>query len=246
MSCIDHAERAPAALSTGGFAPVRPHLLAVVAHELRQPLSTGIMAADLLTDLLEAGTSMDALRRHLGLVDRCMRQTLRLADDLLALGRAESGALRLRRAPTDVAALLDEASGFVALAAMAKRVVVHVVPPGALPRPAADRHRIQQVLANVCGNAVKFTPEGGRVTLGALAVPDAVEISVTDSGPGVAPDELPRLFDPFYQVGDAGGGTGLGLAIAKWLVEAHGGRIAARPADGGGLVVAFTIPLDSA
>ena len=112
-----------------------------------------------------------------------------------------------------------------------------------LPRPLADHQRLLQVLANVCGNAVKFTPAGGRIMLAATENEESVEVSVTDTGPGIQPDELPHVFDVYWRSDRAASGAGLGLAIARWLVEAHGGRIEARAPPEGGLTIAFTIPV---
>ena len=248
-------DHAGAVLSSGVAlvppAPVfaRADLLAVIAHELRQPLSAAISANQFVAELVDEGSCGDLVRRNLQLVDRCMREALRLADDILALGRAEAGALRLRRTLVDVGALLEETRARAAPSAAAKGVDLRVVATPALPFPVADPDRLLQVVANLCGNAVKFTPAGGRVALVATATSHMVRVAVTDSGPGVSVDELPRLFDPHWQANRGGAGAGLGLAIAKWLVEAHGGRITAHRGrgggrgGGGGLTVAFTIPL---
>ncbi|AHG93231.1 ATP-binding region ATPase domain protein (plasmid) [Gemmatirosa kalamazoonensis] len=223
----------------------RPDMLAVVAHDLRQPVSAVLMAAEFAEELLGDCSTGEMLQRQLALVQRCARETLRIAEDLLTMGQVEAGALRLRRAPVDVRALLEDVRALVSPHARAKSIHIGVGGPPALPHAYADRDRLLQVLGNLCGNAIKYTPKGGRVCAVAEATDDAIRISITDNGPGVRAGELGRLFDEYWQ-GDgiaAHAGVGLGLAIARWLVEAHGGRIAAETVDGGGLCVAFTLPV---
>jgi signal transduction histidine kinase len=230
----------------------RPDLLAVVAHDLRQPMSAALMAAEFVDELLDDCSSVELVRKQIALVQRCTRETLRLAEDLLVMGQAEAGALRLRMAPVHVRTLLDDACLLVAPHARLKRIELRVVAPDALPRPSADRDRLLQVLTNLCGNAVKFTPAGGAIQLTATAHGADIRIAVTDNGAGIAEGDLTRVFDAYWQGeggrsgGRAGGGAGLGLTIAKWLVEAHGGRITAEPAPGGGSTMAFTIPIGGA
>jgi signal transduction histidine kinase len=221
----------------------RADLLAVVGHDLRQPLSAAIMAMEFVAELLDQDSCTELARRHVALAQRCMRQSLLLADDLLATGQAEAGALRLRPSCVDVVSLLEEARALVTLHAQAKHVEISIAAAAALPHPVADHRRLLQVLANVCGNAVKFTPAGGRVTLAATECGGGVELSVTDSGPGISEEDLPYVFGAYWRSDAVAAGAGLGLWIAKRLVEAHGGRIEARSAGAGGLTVAFTIPL---
>lgn len=223
----------------------RLDFVTVVAHDLRQPMSAALMAAELVEGYLDDASAVDLARKHLALAKRCLRETLQLASDLLAMEQAETGRLRLRRAPVDVAALLRDATTFVAQQARAKQIDVRVRVPRALPRPRADRGRLLQVLTNLSANAVKFTQRGGRITFAATCDARDVHVSVSDSGPGLSDDELPRVFDSHWQgEGDAAAeGVGLGLTIARSLVEAHGGRIVARRSPGGGLAIVFTIPL---
>src|SRR4051812_9988570 len=221
----------------------RADLLAVIGHDLRQPLAAASAAVSFVTELLEGSSCALPAHAPIALAQRCMHQALGLAEDLLTMGQAEAGSLRLRRAPVHLRSLFDEACALLELHARAQRVELSVAAAPSLPRPVADHDRLLQVLANLCGNAVKFTPAGGRVTLSAMESGDAVEVSVTDSGPGIAPDDLPHVFDAYWQSNRAAVGAGLGLAIARWLVEAHGGRIEARAPRDGGLTVAFTIPL---
>ena len=224
----------------------RTDLLAVVAHELRQPLAAAMAATDFVAELLDGGADAPLVREYLELARRGMRHSLRMTHDLVTLGQVGSGTLRLRHAPVDAAALLAEARALLALPARAKRVDVRVVVGRPLPPLVADSDRLLQVLINLCGNALKFTPAGGRVTMSARADATAdamwVRVAVRDTGPGVPAADLRRIFEPYWHAGGASTGAGLGLAVAQWLIEAHGGRIAAHPAFGGGLTVAFTIP----
>jgi signal transduction histidine kinase len=223
----------------------RLNLVAVVAHDLRQPLAAALMAAEMVEESLDDAAAAPVARRAIALAKQCVHETLRLATDLLAMEQAEAGVLRLRRAPVDVALLLREARTLSSAQAGARRVDVHVHAPRGLPQPVADRDRLLQVLMNLCGNAVKFTRVGGSVVLAADCDAGEVHVSVSDTGPGVADHELPHVFEPYWQGARAAGhvSAGLGLTIAKRFVEAHGGRIAAERALGGGLRVVFTIPL---
>ena len=227
--------------------PGRPPLLAVVAHDLRQPTSAALMAAEFADELLDSCASAASVRQQLAVIRRCMRDALRLTQDLLTFGQAEAGALRLRREPLDAVALLHEAAVNAGPAARAKRVDVQVAAAGPAPAVRADHQRLLQVLMNLCDNATKFTAPGGTIRLGVTSDATAVQFHVTDSGPGVPDALLARVFDQYWRAEGRppGGGVGLGLSIAKWFVELHGGDIRAVNAPGGGLTVAFTIPLDS-
>jgi two-component system phosphate regulon sensor histidine kinase PhoR len=109
----------------------------------------------------------------------------------------------------------------------------------------ADEARVEQVLVNLIHNAIKFTPSGGRISISAKAKDNDILVSVADTGIGISPDDLPRIFERFYKADKSrsGGGTGLGLAIAKHIVEAHGGRIWAESTEGRGSIFNFTLPL---
>jgi signal transduction histidine kinase len=208
-------------------------------------MSAALLATQLVESYLDDAAAPPIARTHIAMAQRCMRESLRLASDLLAMEQAEAGVLRLRRAPVDVGALLFDAWALVAQDARARRIGVELCVPRSLPRPSADRDRLLQVLTNLCANAVKFTRRDGRVTLSASHDDAEVRVAVSDTGPGVAEHELPLVFEQYWQVPGAAAqaGAGLGLTIARSLVEAHGGRIVAERARGGGLTVAFTVPL---
>ncbi|GJG89536.1 hypothetical protein tb265_47170 [Gemmatimonadetes bacterium T265] len=236
-------------------ARTREAVLATISHDLRDPLSTITLAASfLLEDLVPADDAHRAVRRHLQAILRAADRMHRLVGDLLDASALDAGRLRLDLAPHTVRALLDEAHESLAPLAAAKGVALAVERPphdpaaadgrGVHPIVSADRDRLLQVFGNLGGNAIKFTPSGGRVTVSAARAGDAIEFRIADFGPGIAVDDLPRVFDRFWQArSTARLGTGLGLAIAKGIVDAHGGRIGARSVVGEGSTFAFTIPL---
>lgn len=222
---------------------VRREFVANVSHELRTPLAS----IRLVVETLEAGAVEDPdvsygfLRRIVGETDRLAL----LVDDLLDLARLESGRVHLHVEPVPAGDLVS--GGVDRLRSQVERARLALVldVPDGLPVVRADRSRIEQVLLNLIHNAIKFTPPGGEIRIAARAVADALEISVADNGVGVAPDELPRLFERFYKADKArrSEGTGLGLAIAKHIVLAHGGTIAADSEPGRGATFTVTLPL---
>ena len=222
---------------------VRREFVANVSHELRTPLAS-IRA---VVETLEAGAiddpvvAGDFLRRIVGEVDRLVL----LVDELLDLARLESGRVQLRLDEVDPAGVLT--TGVERLRAQVERARLGLeleVEPG-LPRVSLDRARIEQVLLNLIHNAIKFTPPGGRIEVGARLDGDALVVSVRDNGIGVPPSELPRLFERFYKADKSrrSEGTGLGLAIAKHIVLAHNGAIWAESALGEGATFFFSLPV---
>lgn len=221
----------------------RDHVLGVVAHDLRNPLTAISATATVLRQYFlpdSAGAAREALD---GIVQASERAT-RLVQDLLEIRRITAGRLALTRAHVPVIPLVEEcAAAHRALAAAASlHLAVDTADSDAVVW--ADGHRLRQVFDNLIGNAVKFTPAGGRVTLGAAARGAEVVFWVADTGPGIEPDVLPRLFDRFWQgrEGDRRG-AGLGLAIAKEVVDAHDGRIWAESRPGSGSTFYFSVPL---
>jgi two-component system phosphate regulon sensor histidine kinase PhoR len=223
---------------------VRREFVANVSHELRTPL-TSIRA---LVETLEAGAlhdpevSTEFLARIVSEVDRLAQ----IVDELLDLARLESGRIHLALEPVAPESLIRRAVQRMAPQTSLAGLTVEISVAPETPTVIADRARVDQVLLNLVHNAAKFTPSGGRITLHAFAVDGAVEFQVRDTGIGVSPNELPRLFERFYKTDRArrSTGTGLGLAIAKHIVQAHGGRIWAEPNQGGGTVFAFRLPVD--
>ena len=228
---------------------LRTHFVSDVSHELRTPL-TSIKG---FVETLRDGAAEDpALRsRFLGTIASETERLIRLASDLLLLTRADTGRLDLNLAPTDIVASVQRAVGQLAGRARAKGVALGFVPPDDTTLAWGDADRLHQVLINLLDNAVKFTPSGGRVVISVDRSGDQATCTVSDTGPGIATDQLPHLFERFYRGdhsrtrGKGESGAGLGLAIAKAIVEAHGGRIWVESEPGRGSAVTFTLPAHS-
>jgi signal transduction histidine kinase len=220
----------------------RDQVLAVVSHDLRNPIhAIQIQTAVLLgknVDLSEK--SEDAIRA----IQRTSHRMERLVQDLLDAQRLDAGhALAIDLRPTRIAGLLDDACALLVPQAESKNIRLECAVPDISSSVLADPERLLQVIWNLLGNAIKFTPEGGSVEIGCEAADEAMRFWVRDTGPGIPPEELPRLFDPYWQARRVARlGTGLGLTISKALVEAHGGRIDVQSAEGEGTVFRFTIP----
>ena len=169
----------------------------------------------------------------------------RLVEDLRILSLAESGALQLKREPSDLDSLIRELVTAFGSRVDTKGVSLIFASALASPVVECDPVRIREVLSNLLTNAMRYTPHGGeiRISLKAdITQPESfVLVEVADSGDGIAPEDLPHVFDRFYKSGDSGG-MGLGLSIAKSLVELHGGKIAASSTSGSGTVISFTLP----
>lgn len=208
-----------------GANKIKDEFLATISHELRTPLNA-ILG---WTSLLRSGLSPEASERAIETVERNARAQAQLIDDLLDISRIISGKLRLDVTNVELERLIHSALETVRPAADAKNVRLQVlIDPNAGP-VSGDAGRLQQVFWNLLGNAVKFTPKGGRVQIKLERVNSHVEISVSDTGNGIAPEFLPYVFDRFRQADQATtrtqGGLGLGLSIVRQIVEMHGGTI---------------------
>ncbi len=218
----------------------RDEMVGVVSHDLRNPLSSIQMSAT----LLDQEVTHAAGKSKLAIIQRSVKRMDRLVRDLLDLTTLEAGSLTLALEPLRVADALAEAVELVAPLATAKGITLATGPSAGDLTLLADRDRLMQVFSNLLGNAAKFTPAGGRVTLSAVAQPGCCRFQVTDTGPGIAPDLVAFVFDRFRQGRELHRqGAGLGLAIAKGIVEAHGGAIAVESTVGAGATFTFTIPL---
>jgi len=215
----------------------RRRLLADVTHELRTPLT--IMQGN-LEALLDGLYPADA--QHLEPILDETRVISRLVDDLRTLSLAEAGALTLHREPTDAAQLVTDAVASFRSQADAAGVDLVTAIDGALPQVDVDPVRMREVLSNLLSNALRYAPRGGNVRVGASTFDGHVRVSVHDTGPGIAAEALPHVFDRFYK-SEESRGAGLGLAIAKSLVVAHGGEIEAISAAGQGTDMRFTLPI---
>lgn len=216
----------------------REEVLAMVAHDVRNPLNAILMA----TELLRRGAE-DRARRPVDTIRRSAARIECMIQDLLNVARMEAGRLTLEANRVPAAQMVSESvEAQKTLAAHASLVVRLDLAPD-LPDVWADRDRLLQILENLIGNAIKFTDEGGTITVGAAPRDGQVLFSVADTGAGIPAKNLPHVFDRFWQAGDGErGGAGLGLAIVKGLVEAHGGHIWVESTLGRGTTFYFTVP----
>jgi len=215
----------------------RDELLAIVSHDLRNPLGVVDLALDLL--VRDPERSELALPRAQRAVDRMKR----LIEDLLEVSRIDAGTLRIDPKPTELGPVLTEAAEQHGVLCMGKGVLFVPDVAGDLGTLDVDRHRLAQVIANLLGNALELTPEGGHITLFAHGDRDHVTIGVSDTGAGIAPDHLAHIFDRFWQAPDRRrGGVGLGLAIVKGIVDAHRGTVDVESTPGKGTTFRVTLP----
>jgi signal transduction histidine kinase len=222
---------------------LRDNALAIVAHDLRSPLSTIAMAADLLREIDD-----DERRRHfLDIITNAARQADFLIHDLMDVTRIENGALRVDLRREQVGYLLESVTEqFAESAAQAGILLGCDVSSVRNTEVMADSRRCVQLLSNLIGNAIKFTPPGGFVRVAAHVRGAFVEVSIQDSGIGIEADELPHVFERFWQASHHHrAGAGLGLAIARGIVEGHGGHMRVRSRRGEGSTFTFTLPLAS-
>lgn len=221
---------------------IREEVLAIVSHDLRNPLHTVEMTAAMLTELRLPAEEQAA---HLEAILRATRHMDRLIQDLLDVTRIQAGKpLSIRPRAEPPARLVREAAEAFRAAAREKHLHLEVRAPDGLPFAHADPQRIHQVLSNLLSNAVKFTPEHGVVRISVGRTPEGLRFAVQDTGPGIAPEDVERIFQPFWQVSrTARLGTGLGLGIARGIVEQHGGRMHVESRPGAGSTFWFTLPL---
>jgi signal transduction histidine kinase len=222
---------------------LRRNLTADTAHELRTPLA--ILRGNL--ESLQEGVVQPSPEIIMSLHDEVVRIS-RLVNDMQDLSLAEAGELHLNRHPLKVEDLVERVMIPFSGEAQNRGIHFSVNLPQNLPVLSVDADKIVQVLINLLGNALRYTPEGGGVELSVRDDGGMVTFFVRDTGPGIEPGELGNIFERFYRIDHSrsrsGGGAGLGLAIAKGLVEAHGGKIWAESNSGEGSRFAFTIPLE--
>jgi two-component system phosphate regulon sensor histidine kinase PhoR len=227
---------------------VRKEFVANVSHELRTPLSVIKGYVETLVDGSE-GIAPEDRRRFLLTIQRHTERLNSILEDLLQLSRLESVTPGLKREPTDVAALVRGViDDYRPRAEQTGHPLTLEEEGGAeLEREvSADPLRVTQVLGNLLDNALKHTPRGARIAVSVRALPDAIQVSVRDTGPGIPEADIPHVFERFYRV-DKGrsrdtGGTGLGLSIVKHIVQLHGGRVWVESTVGSGSVFHFTLP----
>ena len=222
----------------------REDVLKMVSHDLRNPLNTISMSAGLM---LEVALPEDQRVKQLSMIKRAGERMNRLIQDLLDVAKIEAGRLGIEPKPIDIGPLVSEAVDMLRPLAMEKGIRLDVLVATGLPVIAADAGRVLQVLSNLVGNAIKFTPRGGRVTIRVELVAGSVRFCVADTGPGIPPEQLPKIFGRFWQADRSDRrGIGLGLAIAKGIVEAHGGRIDVESRVGEGTTFYFTLAAEGA
>ncbi len=222
---------------------LKSEFIAAASHELRTPLSTIRMGVDLLLEKPSSGLSA----RQLEILSMCRDDAVRLerlVSDLLSLSKIESGHALPRRTVVSARALLRDAVDPLRLQVQAKGLSLRVVDDASLPAVLADRSQIERVMANLVANALAATPRGGTLTIAARRVGNFVAIAVSDTGPGIPKEYLPRIFTRFVQVpGAATGSAGLGLAISQRIIQAHEGQITVQSEAGHGATFTFTLPI---
>ena len=220
---------------------LRRQMTADIAHELRTPISIILGHTDAIHDgvLPASKETFEIIREEAERLDH-------LVDDLRTLSMADAGELKLVVRPYPPEQLLQDAKKTYSHQAKQKKVTLAVKADVDLPEIEIDPQRMKEVFGNILDNALRYTPEGGHITLSAGIAENTIEMRIQDSGPGVSSDELDKIFERFYRAETSRtreeGGSGLGFAIAKSIVERHNGRIWAESTPGAGLTVVIRIP----
>jgi signal transduction histidine kinase len=223
----------------------RDEVLSVVSHDLRNPIGAIAMCARIMREA--PPDDEQERRRMLSAITEATGWMQRLIRDLLDVTSIDAGHLALERQPASLCSIVGTATSLLRGAVEERSIELEVDVPDDLPTLMVDDGRIVQVVANLLGNAVKFSEPGGRVTISVVPAPDSVVVAVGDAGIGIAPDVQARIFDRFWQAkATPGRGNGLGLAIAHGIVQAHGGRIWVQSTPGQGSTFYFSLPLEEA
>jgi len=225
---------------------LKSDLVSMVSHELRTPLATIKEFTAILIDEIAGPVTTDQ-QEYLGIIKGNIDRLSRIIDDLLDMAKIEAGRVILTKAMVHVGPLLEQAVQSLRPLAESRRIALALQVPADAPGVLADGDKIMQVLVNLVSNAIKYTNGQGRVTIGIEEQTNEVQFNVTDTGVGIASEDLPKLFEKFqrfHRTAENGiaKGTGLGLAISKRLVELHGGRIWAASTAGKGSTFSFTLP----
>jgi len=217
----------------------------MVSHDLRHPIAV----AKGYLELIRTGSAPldDETRGYIQVAEQEMRYIAEMVDDVLDLSRMDAGSYRVETQPTAVSFLLNQARLAFRAQAAQRNLTLHVEPADDLPLVLADSLRMGQVMANLLENALKFTPVGGSITLAAREINQGVEITVSDTGVGIAPGEHEKIFERFYRIKSGeqleDKGSGLGLAICHEIVRLHGGRIWAESEPGRGATFHLTLQI---
>ncbi|HEY6881308.1 MAG TPA: ATP-binding protein [Polyangiales bacterium] len=222
---------------------MRDDMLAVVSHDLQSPLNAIQMTVRHLLNEPHV-VALPGVKRALTLIERTTKHLGQLIAELMDVGSIQAGRLTIDARPTAIPPLLGDALTILEPMLLDKHLRVSTQLEPALPLASCDGQRILRVVLNLLGNAIKFTGEGGEVTLYARRVNDQLEVAIRDNGPGIAREELPKLFEPYWRSRQTGRrGMGLGLYIARGIVEAHGGHIWAESELGAGSTFAFRLAM---
>jgi PAS domain S-box-containing protein len=241
---IDDKKRAEEERSRAILA--REELLAMVSHDLKNPLGAILLTTAVLRRMEIEGEQGERLQGHVEKIQRAAERMNSLIRGILDLARIEAGIFLIEPAPHPPLALMDEAIEMLQpLAAQKSLRLERQVRSQSLGPVLCDRERVLQVFSNLLGNAIKFTPAGGSVLVSAEPVEGTVLFSVKDTGPGIPAEQVPHLFDRYWQARDkARMGTGLGLFIARGIVDAHGGQLWVDSTVGMGSTFSFTLPIE--
>jgi PAS domain S-box-containing protein len=223
----------------------KSEFLANMSHELRTPLNAVIGFSEVLSERM-FGELNEKQDEYLKDIHASGRHLLSLINDILDLSKIEAGKMELEPSDFDLPMTIENALMFVRERAARRDIALHSVVDRRLAKIHADERKIRQVLLNLLSNAIKFTPEGGRIEIGAKPVDGCIEVSVSDTGVGIAPEDQEAVFEEFRQVGTAEKkveGTGLGLALSRKFVELHGGNIWVKSQLGEGSTFTFTVPV---
>jgi signal transduction histidine kinase len=222
---------------------LRASFTSMLVHDLRAPLAV-IKGYVHMFQHASPDPLTERQRRYLRAMHESCGRMIRLIGEILDVSKLEAGRLSIERQPMDLRALAEEVVDQVAPVAHSQSIEMRMRGAPGPMTVLADRVRLEQVLMNLLSNAIKFTPAGGRVTVELAELDGEVEVAVADTGPGIAAEEMPLLFEKFSQTssGKSTQGTGLGLVICRHLVEAHGGRIWVESDVGAGSRFAFRLP----
>jgi len=223
----------------------KSEFLANMSHELRTPLNAIIGFSEVLSERM-FGDLNEKQEEYLKDIYASGTHLLSLINDILDLSKIEAGRMELELTDFHLPTALDSALTLVRERAGRRGIALHMNVDSRLGQIQADERKVRQVVLNLLSNAIKFTPEGGRIEVGAVPKDGLVEVSVGDSGVGIAPEDQEAVFEEFRQVGTADKkveGTGLGLTLCRKFVELHGGRIWVKSEVGVGSTFTFSVPL---
>ncbi|MGB0681108.1 MAG: sensor histidine kinase [Magnetovibrionaceae bacterium] len=222
--------------------------LATMSHELRTPLNAILGFSDILKNETMGPLGQDCYREYAGIVHKSGSHLLSLIDDILDMSRIEAGRFTLHREPLDTREMIEEVVEMIGVKADASRIAVKITAPDGLPVFSADRRAVKQILFNLLGNAIKFSPADTEINIKADLVEADIVFTMADQGRGIAAEDLERVLEPFTRTSDADKnsdpGSGLGLAITKRLVELHGGSLSIDSTLGEGTTVMVRLPIN--